>query len=53
MRARSDAAAADELRSLDAELVTARRARLKQFYAEQNALYQEELSEMGLSLNFD
>lgn len=37
---------------LDAELVTSRRARLKKFYAEQNAVYQAELSAMGLSLAF-
>lgn len=37
---------------LDAELVTSRRARLKKFYAEQNKVYQAELSAKGLSLAF-
>jgi len=51
-RARQAAAAAEEMASLDTELLASRRARLKILYAEQAAGYQKELAEMGLSLSW-
>ena len=51
-RARQATAAAEEMASLDTELLASRRARLKLLYAEQNAGYQRELAEMGLSLSW-
>ena len=53
LRKRAAAAAEDEARCLDAELVIARRQKLKDLYASDFDRYQVELEAMGLSLNFE
>ena len=53
LRKRAAAAAEDEARCLDAELVIARRQKLKDLYAADYDRYQVELEAMGLSLNFE
>ena len=53
LRKRAAAAAEDEARCLDAELVIARRQKLKDLYASDYDRYQVELEAMGLSLNFE
>ena len=53
IRKRAAAAAEDEARCLDAELVIARRQKLKDLYASDYDRYQVELEAMGLSLNFE
>lgn len=52
-RNRAAAAAAEELAGLDAELVRARRQKLKDLYEADYGRYQEELEAMGLSLNYE
>ena len=52
-RKRAAAAAAEELAGLDAELVRARRQKLKDLYEADYGRYQEELEAMGLSLNYE
>ena len=40
---------AEELRHLNHELKTRRRAKLREFYMEQEEVYEKELNEMGLA----
>ncbi|GMI12317.1 hypothetical protein TrRE_jg8269 [Triparma retinervis] len=48
--ARDSKAASEELRHLNTELKTRRRAKLKDFYLEQDVAYEKELNEMGLAM---
>ncbi|GMI00879.1 hypothetical protein TrVE_jg7285 [Triparma verrucosa] len=48
-QARDSKAAAEELRHLNHELKTRRRAKLREFYMEQEEVYEKELNEMGLA----
>ena len=43
-------AAAEELKQLNVELKTRRRAKLKDFYEQQDQAYEKELNEMGLAM---
>ena len=47
---RSSKKAAEELRQLNYELKTRRRAMLKDFYAEQERVYEKELNQLGLAM---
>ncbi|GMH75894.1 hypothetical protein TL16_g06903 [Triparma laevis f. inornata] len=48
-QARDSKAAAEELRQLNHELKTRRRAKLREFYLEQEEVYEKELNDMGLA----